>query len=193
MEKKKLAVIIVLCMAFMQVQAQGFKVGIKAGADLHKLDSKSFKDEFSFGYHAGVFAEVRIKSKLSIQPEVYFSQVNADTSSDFSSIYQMSNISKVKLSYINIPLILNYSFNPFVALQVGPQYGILVNQGKSLFNNGKDAFKSGEFSLLGGLQVKFSKIRVYGRYVIGLNNINDIDNRDQWKSQTVHLGVGLSL
>jgi hypothetical protein len=28
---------------------------------------------------------------------------------------------------------------------------------------------------------------------VGLNNINDIDNRDKWKNQSIQLGVGFTL
>jgi hypothetical protein len=193
MIKHKILLLAIGCFAGSLVFSQSLKFGIKAGTDIHKLNSKSFKDEFSFGYHAGFFLDIGIMPKLGIQPEVLFSQVTADTSSSFRDIYQLSNISKVKLTYLNIPLILNYKFNPFVSLQVGPQYGLLIDQGKSLFSNGKEAFKKGDFSMLGGLQIKISKIRIYGRYVVGLNNINDIDNRDKWKNQTIHLGLGLAL
>ena len=45
--------------------------------------------------------------------------------------------------------------------------------------------------MLAGIQINISRIRLYGRYTIGLNNLNDIDNRDKWKSQTIHAGMGL--
>lgn len=169
------------------------KLGIKGGANIHKLDGKSFKDEFSFGYHLGGFAEIGLSNKFSIQPEVLFSQVNIDTSSKFSDVYDFDNISKVKLSYLQIPLLLNYKANQFVTIQAGPQFSILMNNDNTLVENGKDAFKKGDFSLLGGLQLNISKIRIYGRYAVGLNNINDIDNQEKWKNQTVQVGVGLTL
>jgi hypothetical protein len=59
--------------------------------------------------------------------------------------------------------------------------------------NGKQAFQNGDFSLLGGAQINVSKLRFTGRYVVGLNNINDIDNRDEWKSQAFQLSVGFAL
>jgi hypothetical protein len=68
-----------------------------------------------------------------------------------------------------------------------------MKQDKNLLQNGADAFKKGDFSMLGGVQLKLSAIRVTGRYVIGLNNISDIDNKDQWKSQGFQLSLGLAL
>ncbi len=84
--------------------AQSFHFGLKLGADFHKIDGAAFKDEFNLGYHAGAFAEIGLAGKLGVQPEVYFSQVNVDTASEFSSIH-LTQISKVQLKYIAIPVL----------------------------------------------------------------------------------------
>lgn len=170
--------------------AQGFKFGAKLGADIHKIEGKPFSEQFSFGYHAGAFADIGLTSRFGIQPEVLFSQVNVDTGSSFSTIYQFNNVSKVQLKYLKIPLLLNYVPNRFVALQVGPQFGILMNRDKGILKNGQSAFKEGDLSMLGGIQLMISKIRLYGRYAVGLNNINDIDNKEKWKNQSIQIGVG---
>jgi hypothetical protein len=172
--------------------SQSFKFGIKGGTDIKKLTGKSFDDQFSYGYHLGVFTEIGLLPKFGIQPEVYFSQVNIDTSSHFSDIHNFNQISKVQLKYIAIPILLSFKPSKFVALQLGPQYGILIDNSKTLFQNGKDAFKKGDFSMIAGLQLNISKIRLYGRYGVGLSNLNDIDNKDKWKSQTIQLGLGLA-
>ena len=78
-------------------------------------------------------------------------------------------------------------------MQAGPQFSVLMDQGKTFLQNGGNAFKKGDFSMIGGAQVRIAKIYVTGRYVIGMNNINDIDNKDKWKSQAIQLSVGLSL
>jgi hypothetical protein len=57
----------------------------------------------------------------------------------------------------------------------------------------QSAFKSGDFSMLAGVQLKVLAFRIYGRYAIGLTNINEIPNQDAWKSRTLQLGIGLGL
>jgi hypothetical protein len=193
MKSKILLIALIFTVSAISVSAQGFKLGIKGGADIHKIDGKAFKDQFSYGYHVGGFAQIGLSSKFGIQPEVLFSQVNVDTSEQFSEIYDFNSVSKVKLQYLKIPLLLNYSPNPFVTLQAGPQYGILLDNNSSLVKNGKDAFTKGDFSMIGGLQLNISKIKIYGRYAVGLNNINDIDDQDKWKNQNIQLGVGFTL
>ncbi|MFM2326533.1 MAG: hypothetical protein RIR31_735, partial [Bacteroidota bacterium] len=93
----------------------------------------------------------------------------------------------------SIPLLLNYNAGKLITLQAGPQFGILINKSNTLVQNGKDAFKGGDFSMLGGVQLNISHLKIYGRYLIGLNNLNDIDNQDKWKNQSVQLGIGLTL
>ena len=47
-----------------------FHIGVKAGTNITKVDGKSFKDEFRYGYHLGGFMEVRMGNKFVLQPEV---------------------------------------------------------------------------------------------------------------------------
>jgi Outer membrane protein beta-barrel domain len=183
---------IIMTMTAGTAYSQRFKFGIKGGTDIKKLTGKSFDDQFSYGYHLGVFTEIGLGSRFGIQPEVYFSQVNIDTSSNFSAIHNFNQISKVQLKYVNIPILLSYKPGKFVTLQAGPQYGILIDNSKSVLQNGKDAFNKGDFSILAGIQLNINKVRLYGRYAIGLNNLNEIDDKDKWKTQTIHLGLGFT-
>lgn len=191
--KTKILVLAILTSLTSSAFAQRIKVGIKGGASINKLSGKSFDDEFSWGYHAGAFVDVGITKKFSIQPEVLFNQVNVDTSSNFSSIYQFNKVGKVDLKYIAIPILLNFKPVKYVSLQAGPQFGVLINKSRTLVENGRDAFKSGDFSMVGGVQLNLSHLHIYGRYIVGLNNLNDLDNQEKWKGQSVQLGIGLSL
>lgn len=183
-----LAIVLVTCTYCL---SQGLTFGIKGGASINKLTGRSFKEEFSFGYHIGVFATLGMGGKLSLQPEVLLNQVNTDTASSFNSVYHFKR--NIELKYLSIPLLLNYNLSNLFALQVGPQFGILLDKNKNDLQNGTEAFKSGDFSMLGGLQLKLLKFRVYGRYAIGLSDINNIGNSNKWKSQSVQLGVGIAL
>ena len=183
---------------FSQVMMAQFHIGIKGGANIIKIDGASFKDKFSYGYHLGGFMEIGLGNKLGIQPEVLFNQYSTTVDSNYKKIYQ--NVfnsafqNNIKLNYLSIPILLNYKLiGNFLSLQAGPQFGILIDQDKTLLQNGGDAFKKGEFSMLAGAQIKFSAIRITGRYGIGLNNINDIDDKDKWTSQGFQLSLGLAL
>lgn len=170
-----------------------FNIGFKGGANINKLSGKSFKEQFSFGYQLGGFVEIGLGNKFSIQPEILFNQSNVDTSSSFSSVYQFKQMDKVQLKYLSIPILLNIKPSRLISLQVGPQFGVLLNKDNTLLQNGKEAFKGGDFSMLGGLQLNISKFIIYGRYAVGLNNLNDIDNKEKWKNQSIQVGVGFKL
>ncbi len=191
--KMKLPLFIAL-LFLAQASIAQFSIGIKAGTNISKVDGRSFRDEFRYGYHVGGFATIGLGSRLAIQPEVLFNQIQTRTGTEFSNIYQNAlNVENVKLPYLPIPLLLNYKLGSFLSLQAGPQFGILLDRNKSLLQNGKEAFDKGDFSMLGGVQLKIAKIRLNGRYFAGMNNINDIDNQDKWKNQGWQLSVGLGL
>ncbi len=191
--KTKLFILAIICMTAGAASAQKLHIGFKGGANVNKITGKSFDDQFSFGYHLGGFFSVGLGKKFAIQPEILFNQINVDTSSTFSSVYQFNKLDKVQLKYMSFPILLNYKPVKYLTIQAGPQFGILTNKSKTLVQNGKDAFKSGDFSMLGGLQVNISHLNIYARYAVGLSNLNDIDNKEKWKSQSIQLGVGLTL
>jgi len=193
--KTKLAIMAIALLTMQAASAQ-FRLGAKAGANLVKVEGSSFKDEFRYGYHLGGFAEIGVVKKLTIQPEVLFSQYSMTLDSSFKSVYENvlnSEQTHVKLNYLSIPILLNYRLLGPIYLQAGPSFSILMNHDKNLLQNGGDAFKKGDFAMIGGAQVRISRLYLTGRYVVGLSNINDIDDKEKWKSQAIQLSVGLSL
>ena len=191
--KTKLLILAIFCITTGSANAQKLHIGFKGGANINKLTGKSFDDQFSFGYHVGGFFSVGLGKKFAIQPEILFNQINIDTSSSYSTVYQFNKVDKVQLKYLSIPILLNYKPIKYLTLQAGPQFGILTNKSKTLVQNGKEAFKSGDLSILAGAQVNISHLNIYARYAVGLSNLNDIDNKEKWKSQSIQLGVGLTL
>lgn len=191
--KTKLLVLAVFSIIGTTAMAQKLHIGFKGGANINKLTGKSFSDEFSYGYHLGGFFSVGLGDKFAIQPEILFNQINVDTSSNFSTVYKFNQVDKVQLKYLSIPVLLNFKPVKFLTLQAGPQFGVLMNKHNTLVENGRQAFKSGDFSMLGGAQINIGHLNIYGRYVVGLNNLNDIDNKEQWKSQSFQVGLGLTL
>ena len=191
--KGKIMMALGLFMLAISVNAQKIQLGAKAGATLNKISGKTFSDQFSFGYHAGGFLSIGIGKKWGIKTEVLFNQVNIDTSSHFSDIYKFNKLNNIQLKYLSIPVLLNYNAGRLITFQAGPQFGVLMNKSNTLFQNGRNAFRNGDLAMLGGLQLNIAMLKIYGRYSIGLNNINDIDKTDKWKSQGIQLGIGLKL
>lgn len=191
--KTKLISFIVLCFIGSSAFSQGFTLGIKGGANLGKVTGEAFEDKFTLGYQIGAFATVPLGSKFAIQPEVLFNQTNLDTSSQFSDVYAFNNVDQVELNYLSIPILLNYNLNKYFTLQVGPQFGVMLDQDKDLLENGQDAFKSGNFAIAAGVQLNLLRFRVYGRFTGGLTNLDNVGDKENWKAQSIQLGVGIGL
>jgi hypothetical protein len=193
--KKVFLAVIAFTVIAISSQAQGVRIGAKLGANLNKVTGKSFNEEFDLAYHVGGFLEIDINKKWGIQPEVYFNQATTTRSSSFSTIYNANPNANtdIKLNYLSIPVLLRYNIGNMLTLNAGPQFSILMNNDKTLLQNGGSAFKSGDFAMAAGAQINLKMLRIYGRYNIGLSNINDIDERDKWKSQQLQLGLGVRL
>lgn len=188
---RKIFLIIAMVFAGTLANAQkGFRLGVKAGANLNKIDGQSFDQGFNFSYHAGAFAEIDFAKRWGIQPEVIWSQTATKPATNLDAIYTTLP-TNVKLDYLMVPVLLRYSPIGLLSFVAGPQFGILINKNENLLSNGQQAFKSGDFSMVLGAQVNLKVLRIYGRYNIGLQNINDFTDQQKWNTQQVQLGLGL--
>lgn len=198
--KKLIFPAIVLVLFTTVSQAQGIRLGIKAGANLNKISGQSFNDGFDLSYHAGGFMEIDLNKVWGIQPELLWSQTTSKPS-NFKTVYgsfssfnsALDQTKNVKLDYLSIPVLLRVNVTGMFSLLAGPQYSILINKDNTLLQNGQSAFKNGDFAIVAGAQINLKMLRIYGRYNIGLQNINDIDNKDKWTSQQMQVGLGFRL
>ncbi|MBC8034522.1 MAG: PorT family protein [Chitinophagaceae bacterium] len=188
-----LALLFVFFTGYSSVLAQvpGLQFGIKGGTNITKIVDKSFQDEFRYGYHLGAFAVLKISKDVQLQPEVLFNQYNTRTSSSFKDdVANPDNLKNVTLNYLSIPVLLNITPSKLFSFQVGPQFGQLINRDNNLVANGKNAFREGDFSMLGGLQINIGNIKINGRYIIGLSDISELPEQNNWKNQGFQLSLG---
>lgn len=198
MKKSGLLAIAIFALSLSKTQAQGFHLGIKGGTNISQLTGRSFDEGFQWNFMAGAFAELNFTSKWGIQPELLFSQTSTQTASDFTAVYEQGlNERNVKLNYLSIPILLTYKLPlPIISLQVGPQFGILMNTSENITGNGVNAFKSGDFSMVIGAQVNLGPFKGGARYVYGFTNVADISSIksvDSWNTRTIQLYVGLRI
>lgn len=194
--KKSLFLSVLLFSIISLVSAQEFEFGGKAGTDLEKLNGAKFAEGFAFGYHAGVYAVVPVSKKWSLQPELYYSSATANKADNISAVYSglnLDSIKRINFSFINVPILLTYKNGKSFAIQAGPKYSILSSSNLTVLNNAKNALSNGDFSLVGGVQIYFKRLRLYGRYEIGLSNINEVVNDEKWQRQSIHVGAAFKL
>lgn len=180
--KKLLAVSLVLFFSLSIVRAQHVNFGIKGG---YNSSSVQISDGADFnsksGIHLGGFAHIHITSHFAVQPELVYSTQGGEGSN-----------SKLKLNYINFPVLAQYMVNDGFRLQTGPQVGFLVSAKQKIGNvevDVDDTFNSVDFSwVFGGGYIFSSGFGIDARYNLGLNNISD-DSDFKAKNRVFQLGL----
>lgn len=163
--------------------------GVKAGANLGKLDGIAYKDQFKLGYQLGGFLSVGLPGDFAIQGEVLFDQTNTSFRDSYSAIWDDKFDKGKKLNYLSVPILLKYNPQGFISVLAGPQFSVLTNRDENLWQNGEKLFKSSDFSFVAGAEIKLSPFFVYGRYVWGFADISDF--AEKAKTQQIQIGVGL--
>lgn len=153
MKKLMLSLVVLLTASLIAVgQNSGFlpiELGIKAGANLTKIDGASFNSEYRLNYLIGGYLTWNLSNCIGIQPELEFSQVSAKTSSNFNSIYSdfgTAITQGLHLDYMSIPILLDIG-GKLLKFQVGPQFSLLMNSGESFWANDKQAFTNGDMGM----------------------------------------------
>jgi hypothetical protein len=176
-----------------------FRIGAKAGVNINKITGESYKSGFNYNYLLGGFMQFNFSKTFGFQPEINFVQSSSqfsDAASDvYDDIFREGSQRKAKLNYLKVPLLLNINVGPSkrVKLQVGPQVGGLLNQTIDSLKTNHDIFKKGDWSAVGGVWIQLPFVNIGGRYEIGLTNLNDIDNKEKWKSQAFTIFAGFTL
>lgn len=175
-----------------------FRFGAKAGLNVNKIHGQSFKDGYRYNFQAGVFLQFNFSERFGLQPEVNFVQTSSELANKSTDVYDDffggGDQNKAKLSYLEIPLLLNLNVGPSkrVKLQLGPSYGGLLKQTVDSIRQEGNIYKNGEWSAIGGLWLQLPVLHLGARYKYGLTNINAIDDRQTWKNQAIQIFAGLT-
>ena len=183
--------------------APNLDLGIKLGANFAKLDGKDWDGGYKASYLGGLFAGMRFK-KVGVQVEVFYSQTSYSVDGKgFYSLYHTfytnakDSLKKgaFRVSYYNIPVLLQIKLFSSLWAQIGPQYSgvIAVKDADKLLTNAKTLFKSGDVSAVVGLEAKLPFHLVVGaRYVLGLSSLNKTAVADGWQQRTIQAHIGYS-
>lgn len=163
--------------------------GVKAGANLGKLDGVAYKDQFKLGYQLGGFLSVGLPGNFAIQGEVLFDQTNTSFKDSYISVWDEKFDKGKKLNYLSVPVLLKYNPEGFISVLAGPQFSVLTNSDENLWQNGEKLFKSSDFSFVAGAEINLNPFFIYGRYVWGFADISDFAEKVQ--TQQIQVGVGL--
>lgn len=191
---KKFILLATVFIAFASKAQEKVNIGIKVGQNLTSVNSVAV-DRHTASYHGGITFQIGLTDKISLVPEVLLSQTKLATNPNIMDVLgdNRYNPETYHLSYMMVPLLVQVKPFPALLLQAGPQYGILLDQKKDGIENAQLAFKEGEFSFVGGAKVNLGGFFVYGRYVVGLQDISALQDQAKWKTRQWQLGIGMSL
>ncbi|WP_223652083.1 porin family protein [Hymenobacter psoromatis] len=180
MQTKYIALAATLLLAT-QAHAQ---FGVKGGLSEAVLSGRVGENAtYKSYFHAGIFYQAHLIGPLSIQPELLYSLQGSQLKGAFTATNYTT-----RLNYVAVPILIKATFGPLY-VEAGPQFGLLVGaneqgtvqirgaSGQVLFRDvdqsATDNYKRGDFALCGGVGLKLGPIvRVGGRFIAGLNDIN---------------------
>lgn len=176
---KKLAVVVVVLFISATGLSQEFDLGVKVGSNFATISDAENGPSSKTGIQAGVFAGMKLSEKAAIQVDLLYSQQGAEF-----------NVGEFDLTYVNIPVVLKfYVFRKF-NIQVGPQFGVLVDDTiKDLPSEIFEAESSDISGIVGfGYDLPLG-LRVDGRYNFGFTDVfKDFGGRNS----VLTLAVGFS-
>lgn len=147
--------------------AQETHFGLKAGLNMASVDVKNNPDyDSKAGLHVGGLAHIHLARHFALQPELVFSMQGGE-----------DDAGKLKLNYINVPVLAQYMFDQGFRLQTGPQIGFLVSAKKKIGDVDVDydeAYSSIDFSWTVGAGYLFPNgFGIDARYNIGISDIDE--------------------
>lgn len=170
--KKILSVAVAAILFAGAAAAQNVNIGIKGGVNIANINNDDgTKYNARTGFNLGLLGHIHLAPQLALQPEVVYSAQGVK--------YTTAGLeTKLKLDYINVPVLLQYMFDNGFRLQAGPQVGFLINAKNEINSNSinvKDSYKKVDFGISGGIGYVNTPtgLGVDARYNLGLSKINE--------------------
>ncbi len=170
-------------------------LGVKIGANFARFGGDNWESTYKPGISAGAIVGVH-KNKMGVQAEVLVNSAHYTLSGVKDSVTKGG----FRALYLDIPILFEYklvgkALTPKVWLMAGPQFSTLMSI-KSVDASSADVsktLKSGSFAAVGGVEVRFMKFTVGGRYILGLTDVNNASISSAtgaWRSNSFQVYAG---
>ena len=168
---------------------EGILFGLKGGLNISNFNGDIKDNSNRTGVHIGVFSEIMINDRFSIQPEILYSGQGYSGSNE-------PGFSRSKYDYINMPILAKIYVAERISVEAGPQIGFLLSAKKKteLDNVTIPNQKTLDFSLNIGLAYDLkNRIFFQTRYNLGLSNINSGSNANaiKYTNSVIQFSVGV--
>jgi hypothetical protein len=143
----------------------GYKIGIN-GSNLRVKDAADYN--WKTGLATGLFFNIKLTDKLSLQPEALYSSMGARN--------VINSSGSLRLNYFSLPVMAKYKIHKGFAVIAGPQMDMLIQaktkSSSNSFTKVTDNYNESSFILTGGAE--FWPVHCLGfsaRYMYGLNDV----------------------
>ncbi len=166
------------------------RFGIKGGLNHATVTKGDFEDGLDprTSFYIGFVSEIPLVEKvLSLQPEMLYSRQGFEN----NFVFLGTNYNEeYQVDYINIPVLLKLHAGNILSFEVGPQFGLKINE--KIVSNDSEVDKNNinEFdtALAGGVSLNFSEFFLSARYTYSLNEIIEDSNS---KNSVFQIGAGI--
>ncbi len=163
---KKILLAAVAVFAFGSASAQNAKFGLKGGINFATFTDTDAQNKT--GIHLGILVDIEISKKFSIQPEFQYS-AQGFTATTSGTTY-IAN-----LDYFNIPITAKIKTGDKFNIEVGPQFGFLLDANAKSGNQTVDImylFKTTDIGIILGASYDLDKNSFLAfRYNMGINGL----------------------
>ncbi|SIT23062.1 Outer membrane protein beta-barrel domain-containing protein [Chryseobacterium ureilyticum] len=181
-----------------------------------QYEEQNNDDRLKPGFHAGVFVNIPVAQKFSIQPELLFSQLGSKAEERYryasgGSIYKRNVDFTTNLNYLTLPIMVQYNILPQLYVEAGPEFGLLIGgklkgdmsveeRSGSQINTYRDSFSNKlvmdfynrfNFGLGVGAGYYFTpKFGVTARFTAGITNVmKNTDSDYKVRNNALQVGV----
>jgi opacity protein-like surface antigen len=183
---KKISLFIAfLFVSFSVFSQEKITYGIKAGVNLTGFHTDNGTNSDLVGLNIGGVAKMDLNKTFGLQGEL-----NLNSKGGIYRFPLTSNNPEIKLTYINLPVLLKTHITRKFNFEIGPEFGFLLNKKAKL--NGEtfdiDDVSSFDMNLNAGLSYEFEKgIFIQGRYSYGFTEL--FENRN-YKNSCISISLG---
>ncbi len=116
--------ILFICILPMVSTAQKFNGGIIAGGTLSQVDGDTWAGYYKVGFLAGAFVSLRLSPHSSFQMEMEYIQKGSRKNANLETGDLNSYL--LRLHYLEIPILYQYTFARRFAVEIGPAADVLL-------------------------------------------------------------------
>ncbi|WP_458626963.1 porin family protein [Winogradskyella sp. PC D3.3] len=194
-----------LTSVYAQSDSKTVQLGAKGGLNFSKLSGDDFEDvDARTSFNVGLVAEIPLSTRISFQPEVFYSGQGFDIVQSEDRIFNTSEDVEYQLDYIQVPLLFKAYIIKGLSVEAGPQFGFKIHEefdsepnsdgGDFEIDEDDSYVKDFDTSLAVGTSYKFdSGFFVSARYTMGLTSIFKDDTLFEnvdGKNEVLQVGLG---